>query len=269
MSPAPSLARGKTGRRYIWPPGVDEPELVVPSVTTILNNMNKPALPNWAAKQVATYAVEHLSAWEDLPVNDAIDLLKRAPYRNMSSAGDRGTKVHEAVEAWINGDNEPTAPVIDDLDLLPYVAGAIQYMNDHVERVWYAEPQLFNRTYQYAGSADLIAELNTNKTAIIDWKTSKNVYAEHALQLVAYANAEFIAHEGDELSTTPKELALPEIQEAHIVHLPGNGTYKAYKVELTERAFRTFTALRTLQAWKDNYEADAYGLAFQGTAETA
>ena len=262
--PGPSLARGKTGRRYIWPPGVDEPELVVPSVTTILNNMNKPALPNWAAKQVATYAVEHLDAWENLPVNDAIDLLKRAPYRNMSNAGQKGTKVHEAVEAWINGDREATAPVIDDLDLLPYVAGAIQYMNDHVERVHYAEPQLFNRTYQYAGSADLIAELNTNATVLTDWKTSKNVYAEHALQLVAYANAEFIAWEGDNVNPEVRELPLPDITEAHIVHLPGDSTYKVYKVELTERAFRTFTALRTLQAWKDNYEADAYGLAYQG-----
>lgn len=248
---APALARGRTGRRYVWPPNTDTPELVVPSVTTILNNLSKPALPNWAAKEVAKYAVENIPSWENLPPDDAVDLLKRAPYRNMRNKGDIGTAVHAAVEMWINTPGlEP--PELDDLDLLPYVAGALTYLNQHVGRVLHSEVTVFNRTYQYAGTVDAIVKLNTGAIATVDWKTSNRIYPEHALQLIGYANAEFIG------TTDGQESTLPPIDEAHVVHLPGDATYKAHPVQLTDRAFRTFVALRSIQKWRDDFEADAF-----------
>jgi hypothetical protein len=223
--------------------------------------MNKPALPNWAAKEVATFAVENIPSWENLPPDDAVDLLKRAPYRNMRKKGDIGTAVHGAVELWMDkvleGVSIPDLAaeeiVVDDLDLLPYIAGAVQYLNQHVHRVIHSEVTLFNATYKYAGTADAICKLKTGEIAVVDWKTSNRVYPEHALQLVAYANAEFAGSDaGDRID-------LPPITAAHVVHLPGDATYKAYPVNLTDRAFKTFAALRSLQLWKDDFEADAFG----------
>lgn len=248
---APALARGRTGRRYVWPPNTDDPELVVPSVTTILNNLSKPALPNWAAREVAKYAVEHIPTWENLPPDDAVDLLKRAPYRNMKNKGNIGTAVHAAVDAWVKeglaGDVE-----VDDLDLLPYISGAVQYLNENVARIIHSEVTVFNRQYEYAGTVDGIVKLKSGAVAAVDWKTSNRVYPEHALQLVAYANADFVATDDGQ------EVDFPPITEAHVVHLPGDATYKAHPVQLTDRAFRTFTALRTLQKWRDDFEADAF-----------
>jgi len=248
MSPGPALARGKTGRRYVWPPGTDKPELVVPSVTTILGNMNKPALVNWAAKEVATYAVDNIPSWENLPPGDAVDLLKRAPYRNMTRKGDIGTAVHAAVEATAS---EGDAPTIDP-DLLPYVAGAIQFFEDMVETVLFLEVTIFNRTFEYAGTTDAILILKDGRTAMTDWKTSKNIYPEVALQLQAYAAGEFIGFPDG----TTKDLPKADIGLA--VHLPGDTTYTAKEVPLSDRLFRTFVALRTIQSWKDNYEADCF-----------
>lgn len=257
---APKLARGKQGRRYVWPPNTDDPELVVPSVTTILNNLSKPALPNWAAKEVATFAVENIPSWENLPPDDAVDLLKRAPYRNMRKKGDIGTAVHEAVDLWMDHlldtvdlpDLTDFEVEIDDLDLLPYVAGAVQYLNQHVHRVLHSEVTVFNRQFQYAGTVDLVAKLRNGAIAAIDWKTSNRIYPEHALQLVAYANGEFIGTDDGQ------EVDFPPITEAHVVHLPGDATYKAHPVHLTSRAFKTFCALRSLQKWRDDHEADAF-----------
>lgn len=254
---APKLARGKTGRRYIWPPNTDNPELVVPSVTTILNNLNKPALPNWAAREVATYAVENQINWTDLPAGDAIDLLKRAPYRNMRKRGNIGTAVHAAVEAWIaQPGDEP--PEVDDLDLLPYIAGAISFLNEQVHRVVHAEATIFNRKYEYAGTADAIVKLRNGHIAVVDWKTSRAIYPESALQVVAYANGDFVGREDG------RKVKFPPPTAAYVVHLPGDATYKAYPVPLTERAFRTFTALRSIQKWRDDHEADAFAETISG-----
>lgn len=257
---APALARGKTGRRYIWPPNTEQPDLVVPSVTTILGNLNKPALPNWAAKEVARFAVENIPSWENLPPDDAIDLLKRAPYRNMSKKGDIGTAVHQAVEAWIAqpGDEPPT---VDNLDLLPYISGALSYLSEHVQKILYAEATIFNRTYEYAGTTDAIVKLADGRLAVIDWKTSRGIYAETALQLVAYANGDFIGYPDGTQAT------LPPIDVAYAIHLPGDATYKAHEVELTDRAFRTFTALRSIQKWRDDHEADAFTNVLTGPAK--
>lgn len=263
---APALARGQYGRRYLWPPGTDKPELKVPSVTTILSQLSKPALTNWAAKEVATYAVENILAWQDLPADSAIDLLKRAPYRNMTKKGDIGTAVHTAIDSWIGGQ-----PVVEDLDLLPYVGGALAFMEDHVEKVIHSEVTIFNRTYKYAGTTDLLAELKDpsplgleahGATAIVDWKSGKAIYPEAALQLVGYAYGEFIG------TLEGEELQLPKIQLGVIVHLPGDGTYTAKPVTLTPRLWRTFLALRTVQLWKDDFEADALGKSHKGSTKT-
>ena len=255
---APALARGKTGRRYIWPPNTDKPELVVPSVTTILGQLAKPALTNWAAKEVATYAVENILAWQDLPTDDALDLLKRAPYRNMTKKGDLGTAIHTAIDTWIGGE-----PTIDNLDLLPYVGAAISFMDDHVEKVVHSEVTIFNRTYKYAGSTDCIVTLKDGRTAIVDWKSGKAVYPEVALQLSGYANGEFIGHDDGTVAD------LPQIDVGIVVHLPGDGTYTSREIELTARLWRTFQALRSIQLWKDDFEADALGKPFKGSVKTA
>lgn len=257
----PSLTRNKTGRRYVWPPNTPDPELVVPSVTTILNNLNKPALPAWAAKKVAEFAHDHLSSWGDLPREAAIDLLKRSPYRDMSGKGDVGTAVHEAVDNWIRANLDGTEWELDDIDLLPYVAGVHRFLSDHVHRVLHSEVTLFNRKYEYAGTADAICKLEDGRVAIVDWKTSKNVYPEHALQIVAYANSDFIG------SDDGQEIDFPPIDIGYVIHLAGDANYKAYPVELTARAFKTFCALRSVQLWMDDYKDDALGQAVTGSDE--
>lgn len=255
---APALARGKTGRRYSWPPGTPTPELLVPSVTTILGNLSKPALVNWSAKEVAQYAVEHILTWQDLPTDDAVDLLKRAPYRNMTRKGDIGSAVHAAIDVWMG---KPET-VLEDMDLLPYVGGALAFMEDLASEMLHSEVTVFSREYQYAGTTDAIVRLKDGRVAICDWKTGARVYPEGAVQVCAYANAEFIG------TVEGEELPLPEIDVGVIVHLPGDGSYTAHEVDLTPRLWRTFLALRSIQRFRDDYEADVLGKRHRGEAKT-
>lgn len=249
----PALARDRSGRRYMIPdPAPDGPPVECPSVTTILNNINKPALVNWAALEVAKYAYTERDTWHKLDEPAAVDLLKRAPYRDSRKKMDVGTAVHIAVDAHLKRDTgEP--PVVTDLDLLPYIAGAIRFLDDHVQRIVRSEATLVNLTYRYAGTCDLVAKLKNGALAVIDWKTGKRLYPEVALQLAAYANNEFgVNADGTRYNLAP-------ITHAVAVHLTGDGTYTAQPVELTDQLFKTFIALRTLQKYRDTMESSVLG----------
>lgn len=256
---APALARMRGDDRvYVWPPGMRPTEMVVPSVTTILKQVSKgPALMKWAAREVAEYAVEHILEWEKLPAKDAVYLLKGAPDRNVT-ARDRGTAIHAAIDLHLGG-----MPTVEDLDLLPYVGGALAFLEDLVEQVLVSEVTIFNRTYQYAGTTDVICQLRDGRTAVVDWKSGNNIYPEVALQLSAYANGEFIGTEDGE------ELELPRVDVGIVVHLRPDGTYRAYEIELTARTFKSFLAARTLQKWADDHAPAALGKVHKGSAKSA
>lgn len=254
---APKLAQSKTGRHYTWPPNADDPDLVVPSITTILNELSKPALMPWAAKTVATYAVENRDKWQALDDGDAIDLLKNAHRRHTWQRADIGTAAHAAIEAHIrNGYGEP---VDVDIELVPYVAAALQFCDDFNVQPLHVEATVFNETYQYAGTGDLFAEITDQAgdrhVAVIDWKTKeagKRLYEEVALQLGALAGGEWI---GDEHGA---QQPVPECTAGLAVALYDDATYKAWPVDLAtyqDRIFRTFIALRTLHAWSSSYKS--------------
>src|SRR4029077_11076153 len=102
---APRLARAQQGRLYVWPPQAPF-ELQVPSSTTILGVLDKPALMGWAARTVAEYAFAHVDAWSRLPRPDAVDLLKGSPWRNRNRKAQLGTTVHLALEQHVSGQAE-------------------------------------------------------------------------------------------------------------------------------------------------------------------
>lgn len=253
----PALARDRTGRRYMIPdPAPDGPVVECPSVTTILNKINKPALVNWAALEVAKFAVSNPDKWMSLDEQAAVDVLKRAPYRNSRKKMDIGSAVHLAIDTWIKAgkpDSITNPTELDNLDLLPYIAGAIRFLNDHVRKIVRSEVTFANLTYRYAGTCDLVATLNDGRVAVIDWKSGKRLYPEVALQLAAYANAEFAVNDdGSRYNVAPATIGVG-------VHLDGQGGYTAQPVEMSDQLFRTFIALRTLQKWSDTMESSVLG----------
>ncbi len=114
------------------------------------------------------------------------------------------------------------------------------------------EVRLINETLGYGGTLDLIAELD-GETWLLDWKTGKSVawpdgsvYADHRLQLAAYANAGFIARIGD-----PERHPLPAVTRFGIVHVTDGGT-RLYEADVTERDWIAFRACLNLWDWQKN-----------------
>jgi hypothetical protein len=83
----------------------------IPSVTTILKVLDKPALPPWAANMATEYIKQKMQTRPSIGRIELFDLLEEARknYRTVSStAMDVGTRVHDLIEQYLTQGKEPT-----------------------------------------------------------------------------------------------------------------------------------------------------------------
>ena len=260
--PNQSSVAGRGMRTYRWPPKGD-PELEVVSVTSIIGGgIPKPFLAPWSAKMVAEFAVDRhqaLVAMLDVPAeerekakNDAIDWLKRAPYRSTAEKANMGTIVHAAVDAHLSGKPLSDSDIETQLksDRVPlerwkatrgYVAAALSFLNDHRPEVLHTEATIYSRSHMYSGTADVLAMMNLDgddEPVVIDFKTSKRIYDEVGLQLCAYSRGEFVGNDdGRELPLFPDGL---ECRNGVGVRLMPGGRYEAIRFHLSDDLFEVF-----------------------------
>jgi len=224
----PALAQNVKGKgRHYQHPKTGE---LVPSVTNVIGVLNKPALPRWAALKVAEQAVAMRDSLTRLDEEEAVTILKQSPWRSSTRAADRGTTIHAYLEAKMLG-----------LDPREISGDAARYRNAADEFIadWEPKPVHIEQTVfgpDYAGTGDLWAVLNNGATAIIDYKTSKAVYPEAALQLAALAHAT--------LDAEGQETRKPD--EAWVIRIGEDG-YEAKQVADLDYNYQAFRAC--LQVW--------------------
>lgn len=173
----------------------------VPGVTTILGVLDKPAIPKWAAGEVANYVADHPDGVETLRGlgrGPMVQALKNIPWQKRDDAGARGNVLHDYAESLLHGQEVD----VDD-EHVPVMENALAFMD-----AWQIEPLLIeascgSREHKWAGTLDLIAHYvhpvtRAPGTAIFDWKSGKAMYPEYAWQFNAYAHAEFHGLDGDE-----------------------------------------------------------------------
>ncbi|MQA91963.1 MAG: hypothetical protein GEU90_17365 [Gemmatimonas sp.] len=224
-------------------------------VTTLLGGIPKPALTGWAARTVAEFAVEHKDSWTDLPPTDAVKLLKGAPWSQRDDAADRGSAVHAAVEAYLKDRPLPDGLTEDEFDCAVAVEA---FLRQHVAKVLAVELTVISVTREYAGTLDLWALGRDGHTYILDWKTSGSVYVDHAVQLAAYANAEYAiaskrpaAQAGKEevWNGTLIEWGPEKAQRLGIVHVRPDGA-TLHPVNYTSRLWHVFRAAAFTKRWQ-------------------
>ena len=159
----------------------------VDGVTTVISNgIPKPALMPWAAKEVATFAADHLDLLAELDRDARIDLLKGAHFRDRDKAARRGTEVHNLAEKIING-QEVEVPE----ELLGHVDSYLAFLDEFDPKPILVEAVVGNRTHGWMGTLDLVAEV-MGEVYLMDVKTTRSgIFGEVGLQLAAYRHAEF------------------------------------------------------------------------------
>ena len=160
-----------------------------PSVTTITGILDKPALVQWAANCAVDYVAGNLDRLKSENVHEGEAVLEEARKAHKTvkdEAAGNGTKVHKAIELYINGqdysellDNEQTKTAFD----------AFLSWEDKNHVLWEkTECEVFSTIYGYAGRFDAIATINGHRY-LVDFKTSKGIWSEMKYQLCAYRQA--------------------------------------------------------------------------------
>lgn len=232
----PALAqnvKGK-GRHYQHP---DTGELV-PSVTNVIDVLNKPAIPRWAAKSVAETAYRMRHSLAEMGEAEAVDMLKASPWQKSGRAADRGSSIHEWLEARALGKPEPDLSSEAEV----YRPSAQAFLDTWQPSFVETEITLFGGGY--AGTADFLAYID-GELVLGDYKTSKAIYPEVALQLAALAYAPTAVR--DDGSTYPA----PVIDRCVAVLITPD-KHEVYPVDAGEGAYRAFVACLDAWRWRVN-----------------
>jgi len=186
-------------------------------VTSILNAINKPALMPWKAqitlekaervlvsevlgKYLATPDAmetingmladkhqtvdEHATLIDQTWIDSVIETARAEPDYVLGTATTFGSDAHYALEQYIANGAVP-----HDLDMFR-VIGAFQAWAkvNQIELLPHMCEVTVAHTDGYAGTIDAVA-IKGDELVIVDWKTSNGLYAEHMLQVSAYAKA--------------------------------------------------------------------------------
>jgi hypothetical protein len=191
----------RTGRafgkdyRYYVATCKDGAEYRLRSVTSVLGVLNKEALIQWAVDQSMDYIRERVDYDADgvarFTQPDLEALLREARmahYRTKTEAAELGTIAHDYVEQFLRTGQEQ-----DMSDQDPRVANCY----DLFRRWWdqaglsviQTELMVYHAADGYGGQLDFLAADAQGNPVLIDWKTSKSIYWNYKLQVVAYARA--------------------------------------------------------------------------------
>jgi hypothetical protein len=202
-----------------------------PSVTTALKGIPKDALVRWASRTVAAHALDNISTLatsvESFGYGPALEMLAGVPNQKRDAAAVRGTEVHALAEQYIAG-----AEIEVDAHLMPYVRGYAQYIEEWNPKSLHEECITASRTHWYAGRFDSIQDVPGLGVCLVDYKTSKGVYGETALQCAAYRYAEVMVVDGEEQPMRPVERVL-------ILHIQPE-TYDLIPADAGPEAFENF-----------------------------
>jgi hypothetical protein len=260
---------GRYSRFYTTPDG-----LVLPSVTTILDVIGKPALVGWAAKterelclQVAGELFD--AAPMDPKMSKPVFLAtlasrigkEKAHRRKLREAGTIGTQLHERIEWTLRRELQQEAgpePVLDQPALLAYMAWEDWRKQANLVPRW-IEQVVWSVQYGYAGTLDLFCDIDVpggRGGCVIDWKSGKAIYPEARLQNAAYSQGLV------ELGQTSHPVhgmvvRLPKTENDPV--LKGEAPFDVCYISPQEQAvlLKVFRAVLELWKWQEGLRAQA------------
>lgn len=170
---------------------------LLPSVTSILGVLDKPALKTWLRRQAALAVLrvppQQPGESEEYWLNR---VLAEADVQ-VESAADLGSQIHDALDVAIGSGEYPA-------EVAAYVSPVIDWLWDNKIQIGGREEVVVNPAEGYAGRVDFFFASPDGRFGIGDYKTRKTKpgekigpYDGQAMQLAAYAAAKYGA---DQLS---------------------------------------------------------------------
>lgn len=219
-------------------------EPALPSVTGILGIVDKSGpLVGWAKREVANAAIRNLDTLNTMVRESGHDAAARwlgtIPGYQRDTAADVGSTVHAALEAITRGEPAPVSK-----ELAPFVAAHHQWVHEWGPEFLAAEEMVCSLRHGYGGTADAWVRMD-GAIWCLDYKTSKGVYPETALQLVGYQRADFIGRAGES-----RKIRIPPATRFGVLHLRPEG-YRLIEFAVTDEEWHAFLAALRLYRWRE------------------
>jgi len=232
-------------RHYRWR-GTD-----LPSVTTIRRMAGVPfGLFQWYQTMIIERAINGyadlgkiLAVGTDDATKAAGTWLRNAPNLVRDEAAGLGTRVHDAATT-----NKPITLVGS--DVVPYLRQYQHWLAMSGAQIIAAEKQVFNLKVGYAGTFDLLIRLPDGSRWVVDIKTGKGLYTEHALQCMAYAMATFVGQ--DDIVDRRLTEELRAANGIAILHIGKTG-WEWAEVKLTPDLWLAFRSLLIFARFIQDY----------------
>lgn len=239
-------------------------------VTTLIKGGRpNPALVGWSAREVAEYVADNLDtvyAMAGMGRDSIVAALRAIPNTVRNNAATRGTQVHKLGEQ-LAADLAVEVPE----ELEGHVDSYVQFLDEWQVRPVLVEGVVGSRTWGYAGTTDLVADVTTpgpmlvadfpwlgadiptgtTLRGIFDPKTSRTgIFPDVAYQLAGYRYADsYVDAVGDE-----HPMADLDIRFGAAVHVRADG-YDLVPVDCGPETFKTFTYLATVARRVDGDKA--------------
>lgn len=231
----------------------------LPSVTTVRRMAGIPhGLHQWSLTQVINRVLDTASDIAGrVSKGDPKDLaalrkeLRGAATSERDKAAKLGTEVHDAASTGRALSDVPPA-------VRPRLRQYLSWLAESRAEILASEFQLWNLTVGYAGTADLLCRFPDGSVWLIDLKTGKGVYSEHALQLIAYLMSEFSGSDNivDEQTTA----LLHQARGMAVLHL-GDRSWEFRVLRADPDTWAAFRGLLEFARWsKEHPDADAVTL---------
>jgi len=215
----------------------------VPSVTQLLKQLDKPALTTWAANTAADYATDNWNDLNNVQPSERRKLIARAPWASRDRAAAAGTAIHAMAEQLLAGQPvevpEPLTNKVQGLARWIQTTGVTVLLSE--VRV-YSDPDPELGLIGYAGTLDTVVKHPQLGVGLLDWKSGSGIYTEAALQVAAYAAAEWMVDKD-----TDTDVPMPSVDWLGAVHIRDDGaTLHTLTSEDRQAAGQRFELLRLL-----------------------
>lgn len=187
-------------------------------VTTALRQLDKPAIPQWKADCVASFAVTHIDDLLNRSELEGYNFLRFRSDDVLNDAAEQGTWIHEYAAATQGFGFYPEAETRNHEQM---AAAWEQFCFDHdVRNVRWAERTMGNLEHSYLGTADLLADVDDLDDCLIDLKSARSTWPDHWAQLAALTECEFETYElGGDGTNTWYEGSIQRPKNAALIHI--------------------------------------------------
>ena len=211
---------------------------IVPGVTTVLKQLAKPGVVQWAVDNTAAYAVANIDGllsrteeqgygflrwyWKRDPLKGDLTDIRNYSNGVLDDSAELGTLVHDWIAAEHDASPYPNTEDVGDFFWeMVEQWDAFAAANDITPL--HSEVTLWNKELGYAGTADGIWAIN-GEVVLIDLKTSRNTWDEHWMQLIALRECDTMLVETSEGEWL--ELEAPKYNKLALIHIRPSDTDK-------------------------------------------